>query len=62
MTLQVRQIMLKRVPASSTGAAYITSEGAWHDVPSPGWLIGFTLPHPGFAYEFRNAEEQTDGR
>jgi hypothetical protein len=35
----------------------VSSRGQWHDVTSPMWLIGFLLPHPGIAYEFRNAPE-----
>jgi hypothetical protein len=52
--LQVRQLQLGE---ASSGEAYVSAMGAWHDITSPMWLIGFILPHPGIAYEFRNAPE-----
>jgi hypothetical protein len=59
--LQVRQIQFAIVldldRGVATGFANVASRGAWLDIESPGWLFGFVIPHPGLAYEFRNAPE-----
>jgi hypothetical protein len=56
--LQVRQLqittLVEGVPETQF---HRIVQGSWLDVESPMWLIGFILPHPGLAYEFRNAPE-----
>lgn len=55
--LQVRQMMRTPNPLSGDVIHVTGQPGAWHDVPSPGWLFGFVLPGSGMVYEFRNAPE-----
>lgn len=58
--LQVRQIRISDAEDFVTVKAtkLVVEYGSWHNVRSPGWLIGFVLPGPGLAYEFRNAPEE----
>lgn len=60
--LQVRQAStLPAGPSAVKGEeARWLRWGAWTDVPSPGFLVGFILPGSGMVYEFRNAPEVAD--
>lgn len=61
MKLQVRQLQMNVEPVLGglVKFNYVNSYGEWLDVVNPSWLLGFVIPHPGLAYEFRQTEEDT---
>ncbi len=61
--LQVRQghVSYRRAvaPPDTLEDAGVRWSG-WTDVPSPGWLFGYVLPHPELIYEFRHEPEGSE--